>query len=45
MPYEHTIHDGIHKFPQLIVQIPATPILPYAKPEKKSPTQTEDSQF
>ena len=31
--HEHDFHDGIHKFPQQIVQIPATPISPCAKPE------------
>ena len=39
------VHDGIHKFPQQIVRIPAAPISPHAKPETKPPTQTKDSQF
>ena len=43
--HEHIVHDGIHKFLQCIMQIPATPISPHAKPETKPPTQTEDSQF
>ena len=43
--HEQIIHDGIHKFPQQIVRIPAAPISPHAKPETKPPTQTKDSQF
>ena len=42
--HEHVIHDGIHKFPQQVVRIPATPVLPCAKLET-TPPQTEDSQF
>ena len=42
---EQIVHDGIHKFPQQIMRIPATPISHYAKPETKPPTQTNDSQF
>ena len=38
--HEQIIHDGIHKFPQQIMRIPATPISHYAKPETKPPTQT-----
>ena len=29
--HEHVIHDGIHKFPQQIVRVPAAPILPCAR--------------
>ena len=44
-PVPELIHDGIHKFPQCIVQIPAAPVSPQTNPETKSPTQTKDSQF
>ena len=37
--HEQIIHDGIHKFPQQIVRIPATPISPHAKLEIEPPTQ------
>ena len=38
-------NDGIHKFPQQIMRIPAAPISHCAKLETQSPTQTNDSQF
>ena len=43
--HEHVIHDGIHKFPQQIMRIPAAPVSHCVKPETKPPTQTNDSQF
>ena len=42
--HEHIIHDGIHKFPQQIVRIPAAPISPNAKLETKT-SNPNDSQF